>query len=228
MQRNAKNMIGFPVKATDGEVGEVDDFCFDIATWTIRYLVVKTGNWLSNRKVLIATGALGKTDQASRDFSVTISRQQVRYSPDIDTEQNVRREHEITLHEYYRWQPYWTNPFVGGFGILEHPLFESLATETSESENRADPHLRSTRHVTGYHIHATDGEIGHVTDFIINEENWAIESLVVDTRNWLPGKKVLISPSWIMSLDWAAATVYVDRSRDSVKSSPELGVLQKH
>jgi len=80
--------------------------------------------------------------------------------------------------------------------------------EASASGRRDDPHLRSTRQVTGYHIHATDGELGHVEDFIVDDENWAVRFLVVDTRNWLPGKKVLLSPQWIERVEWADSSVH--------------------
>jgi hypothetical protein len=90
------------------------------------------------------------------------------------------------------------------------------------SNRHDDPHLRSTRQVTGYHIHATDGEIGHVESIIVDIEKWAIGFLVVDTGNWLPGKKVLISPQWIRNVNWADAGVYLDRSREAVKDSPEF------
>ncbi|MGO9116223.1 MAG: hypothetical protein ACLQPD_01280 [Desulfomonilaceae bacterium] len=97
-----------------------------------------------------------------------------------------------------------------------------MEQEASTSGRRDDPHLRSTRQVTGYHIHATDGEIGHVEDFIVNDENWAIRFLVVDTRNWLPGKKVLLSPQWIKRVEWADSSVYFDLTRESVRNSPEF------
>lgn len=76
--------------------------------------------------------------------------------------------------------------------------------------------MRSTRQVTGYKIHASDGEIGHVEDFMIDDENWSIPSLIVDTGKWLSGRKVLIAPNWIKSLNWAEKSVYLNRSRDSI------------
>jgi uncharacterized protein YrrD len=219
MQPSLQSIIGFTIRAEDGDLGKVHDFYFDDVTWTIRYLVAETGNWLSGRKVLISSVALGKPDWASRTFSVNLTCAQVRNSPDIDTERPVYRQHEAGLHEYYQWPRYWEGGFGGVFGITPSPLLENaLPHESSAPERKDDPHLRSTRQVTGYHIHATDEEIGHVKDFIVDDENWTIGFLVIDTGNWLPGRKVLISPKWIKSVNWADAGVYLDRSRQSVEN----------
>jgi len=222
MQLSIQDMIGFSIHGTDGDMGKVHEFYFDDASWTIRYLVAETGNWLSGRKVLISLVALGKPDLASARFSVNLTRDQIRNSPDIDTERPVYRQHEAELHDYYQWPQYWESGFGGALGITPYPLLEvPLSSLPPESGRLDDPHLRSTRHVTGYRIHATNGEIGHVADFMVDDENWTICNLVVDTGTWLPGKKVLISPSWIKEVNWAEASVHVDRMRESVKNSPD-------
>jgi len=92
-------------------------------------------------------------------------------------------------------------------------------------------YLRGVKEVTGYHIEATDGEIGHVEDFFIDEENWQIQYLLVDTGNWLPGRKVLISPDWITDIIWADSQVQVNATREQVKNSPEFdprGAVDRH
>jgi hypothetical protein len=84
-----------------------------------------------------------------------------------------------------------------------------------------DSRLRSARDVMGYYIEATDGDIGHVDDFLIDDSEWAIRYMIVDTRNWWPGKKVLISPEWISQVSWPDSRVYVDLTREGVKTAPE-------
>jgi hypothetical protein len=84
-----------------------------------------------------------------------------------------------------------------------------------------DSHLRSTDEVTGYHIEASDGEIGHVADFLVDDETWAIRYLEVDTRNWWPGKKVLVSPHWLDNVSWPDSKVYVDLTRETIRNGPE-------
>lgn len=223
MQHCLCSMIGYGIQATDGDLGKVDDFYLDDATWTIRYMVAETGNWLLERKVLVSLFALGKPDWRSQMFLVNLTKDQVRHSPDIDTEKSVSRQHEVILHEYYQWPRYWEGAFGGPVGITPYPLFEKpLLQETPISERLDDPHLRSTRKISNYHIQATDGEIGHIEDFIVDDRNWAIRYLVVNTRNWLSGKIVLIPTKWIKNVNWADDSVYLDHPRESVKDSPDF------
>lgn len=226
MQHSIKSLIGFTIGATDGEIGKVDEFYFDDETWTIRYLIVKTGGWLSGRRVLISPGALKEPDWENESFPVNLTKEQVKNSPDIDTEKPVSRQQEMALYNYYEW-PYG-DPigagFYGGMGMMgmvesRMPLEESIAVSNSQKEP-GDPHLRSIDEVSGYKIQARDGEIGDVADFIVNER-WQIQFLVVDTGNWFPGRKVLVSPRWIREVSWSSASVSVDIAMEAVKDSPE-------
>jgi len=223
MQYNINSMIDYEIRATDGDLGKVVEFYFDDETWTIRYIIAETGNWLEGRKVLISPVAFGKPDPESRTISVNLTRSQVKNSPDIDTQKPVFRQHEEQLNEYYQWP--WRGGYGGSFGTTPLPLSDEdvlAEQEASAPEHRDDPNLRSTRQVTGYHIHAADGEIGHVEDFIVDDEDWTIRFLVVDTTNWLPGKTVLLSPQWIKRLDWADSGVYYNLTRESVENSQEF------
>lgn len=223
MQHCLCSMIGYGIQAADGDLGKVDDFYIDDSTWAIRYMVAETGNWLLERKVLVSLFALGKPDWKFQMFSVNLTKDQVRHSPDIDTDRPVFRQHEVKLHEYYQWPRYWEGGFGGPVGITPYPLFEApLLQETSISERLDDPHLRSIRKIVNCHIHAIDGEIGHIEDFIVVDENWEIHYLVVNTRKWLSGKIVLIPPKWITSINWADASVHSDRSLEEIKNCPEF------
>ena len=226
MQHTISSMIGYAIRATDGDLGKVDEFYFDDESWTIRYIAVETGNWLNGRKVLISLAAFSKAQGESGPFSVNLTRDQVRRSPDIDTQRPIYRQHEVELNKHYQWP--WQGEYGGTFGTVPLPLSAAdqtlRAQEDSASERRDDPHLHSTRQVIGYHIHATDGEIGHVEDFIVDDENWAIRFLVADTHNWLPGEKVILSPRWIKGMQWADSSVYFDLTREFVKNSLEFNV----
>lgn len=223
MQYGMSRMIGCSIRATDGDLGIVDEFYFDDKTWMIRYMVVETGNWLSGRKVLLSPLAFGKPELESGMIAANLTCAEVSSSPDIDTEKPIYRQHEAELHEHYQWPS--PGGYGGSFGNIPLPLSagETLVEPKSSMPGHPDdPHLRSTRQVTGYRIHATDGEIGHVEDFILDDESWTIRFLVVDTRNWLPGKKVLLSPQWIDRVEWADSSVHFDLTRESVKNSPEF------
>ena len=203
MLRSATYLQGFTLRAMDGEIGKVDQFYLDDETWAIRYLVVNTGSWLAGRLVLISLFSVGQTDWESKQFEVILTKKEVEGSPDIDTQKPVSRQHEAEYLGYYGYPFYW----------------ESSASR-AETE-RADSHLRSTKEVTGYHIEATDGEIGHVENFIVDHHIWAIQYIEVNTRNWWPGKKVLMSPHWIERVSWTDSKVYVDLSRETIKNAPE-------
>jgi len=227
MQRNVKSLTGFSMGATDGEFGKVEEFYFDDESWTIRYLIVKTGGWLSGRKVLISPWAVEKPNWDHKVFPVNLTQGQIKNSPDIDTQKPVSRQQEIELYSHYAW-PHQLDTglgFYGGMGMMgmidsRIPLEEVILDAPADNSTK-DPHLRSTNEVKGYHIHASDGNIGEVEDFIIDDKTWNLRYLVVDTGNWFPGKKVLVSPKWIKNLEWADAAVYLDISVDEVKNSPE-------
>ncbi len=247
MLRNASAIKGYAIAASDGRLGTVSDFLFDDATWLVRWVVVDTGKWLSGRKVLLPPSVLGHLDPKEKEFSVRLTMQEVKDSPEVDTEQSVSRQMETKVYDYYGWSPYWGTGFymggygfpggignmggVGGMGVpssvgdirVASPSLGSRRREehgADVQEKNGDPHLRSTEAVTGYHIHAIDGEIGHVEDFLIQDADWSIRYLVVDTKNWWPGKKVLISPRSTQEIDWTDKLVRLDVVRQKVKDSP--------
>ena len=224
MQYIEKDLKGYALGATDGDIGKLDDFYFDDESWTIRYLVAETGNWLLNRKVLISPFALGKVDSSRERLNVTLTKKQVKESPSIDTDKPVSRQHEASYHDYYRYPYYWGGPYL--WGPMTYPQLSGAAQrrfeeERAEREKANDFHLRSANKVTGYHIEATDGDIGHVEDFIIDGETWEIRYMVVDTQNCWAGKKVVVAPQWIGRVSWNDSKVYVDLSRDTIKNGPE-------
>ncbi len=233
---NASKLNGYAIEASDGHLGAVSDFLFDDASWLVRWLVVDTGNWLSRRKVLLPVSILGHVDEAERKFSVRLTMQQVKDSPDINTERPVSRQMETSVYDYYGWSPYWGNGFftngygiVGGYGFGETGVAQSPSIDADRRRDREiadarlehdDQHLRSINAVTDYHIHASDGEIGHVEDFLVEDADWSIRYLVVDTKNWWPAKKVLISPRSAGNIDWNDKLVNLKVDRRTVKGGP--------
>lgn len=224
MRRSLNNLVGYTIQAKDGDIGKVCEFYFDDQSWTIRYVVVDTGGWLSGRKVLISPVVFDSPDWESGTFPVNLTKEQVQSSPGIDTDRPVSRQHETELHGYYGWPVYWGSAAAFG-GVQASPLLVMETVREDEApaeEPGSDTHLRSTSEVTGSRIEATDGEIGHVEDFTVEEETWSIRYLLVDTSNWLPGRRVLLSPQWIKRVSWAESKVVVDMTRDAIKNSPEF------
>lgn len=228
MKRSIKSLTGYTLKETDGELGKVEEFYFDDHTWTIRYLIVKTGSWLSEREVLISPQAIKQPDWANEVFPVNLTKEQIKNSPDIDTDKPVSRQQEELLNSYYPWEGYWGSESYehggGIFGMMPSELYYGSNTANrnparANPENN-DPHLRSTKKVTGYNIHATDGEIGKVTDYIIDDANWKINFIVIETGSWLNSKKVLLSIQLIKEINWDNSVVIVNTTTEAVRNSP--------
>ena len=223
---HASKIEGFALEATDGAIGSISDLLFDDSTWRVRWLVVETGGWLSGRSVLLPPSALGHVNHIGHQYSVRLTRKQIEDSPSVDSHRPVSRQMETGLYDYYGWAPYWSTGFyMGGYGytggLMEPPgPGFAEAQDDAKRADRDDPCLRSIREVTGYRLHASDGEIGHVADFLVEDADWSIHYLEADTRNWWPSKHVLISPRSIVSTDWSSRLVNLDISREQLKGSP--------
>jgi sporulation protein YlmC with PRC-barrel domain len=214
------DLEGYPIEATNGAIGQVTDFLFDDESWVVRYLVVQTGEWLSNRSVLISPIAIGQPTWSYRTLRVPMTTDQVRNSPDVDTNKPVSRQYGLG----------------GGHakeGVEPHTVAADrarVAREVDEHRND-DPHLRSANAVMHYHIKASDGGLGHVQGLLLDEDTWAIRYLIVDTSNWWLGHKVLIAPQWIQGVSWSERTVSIDLTREAIKASPpydSAGTLHRH
>jgi hypothetical protein len=220
MLKKAKTLIGYKLHSLDGEIGKIKEFYFDDHHWTIRYLVVDTGNWLTGRQVLISPYALLDVNKEEEYISINLTKKQIEESPSIDTDKPVSRQFEEVYYGYYGYPLYWEGPYMWGADPYIIRNFEKGKNHL-QKKNEWDPYLRSTLAVTGHDIQATDGEIGHVEDFIIDDETWAIRYLVIDTTNWWAGKKVLVSPHWVESVSWSESKVTVNLLRETIKQSPE-------
>ena len=218
---NVKALKGFKLGGIDGEIGKVRDLYFDDRHWTVRYLVADTGAWLTRRQVLISPYALGSIEKEAKTIEISLTREQIENSPPLDSDKPVSRQFEDDYYAHFGWPTYWGGPNPWGNQPYLVRDREKWGT-VSKGEKAWDPNLRSTQAVDGYHIQATDGELGHVEDFIVDDESWTIRYLVVGTLNWWPGKKVLISPHWIDRVSWSESKVFVKLSRESVRLSPEF------
>jgi uncharacterized protein YrrD len=226
MLRKLSALEGMPLRATDGDIGSVKDVLFDDQRWTVRYLVVDTNRWLPGRKVLISPFSVDAIDWDEQAVAVRISREQVKGSPDIDTDKPVSRQHEADFLDYYGYPYYWGG--VLGWGALAYPSVAPSQQDSIDREQRqrqrqeeSDPHLRSVDALATYQIEAQDGGLGHVDDFLYDEQSWALRYLIVDTRNWLPGRRVLVSTEWVKDVSWEQRLVHIDLSRDAIRESPE-------
>lgn len=223
MLLSASRLKGLKLQAVDGELGKVMDVYFDDHTWTVRYLVVRAGGWLENRLVLISPASVGRPSWDDHVLPINLTQEQIRNSPDIDTEKPVSRRREIDLANYYGWPAYWEVPFSGA-GPVAVPSVRVIPSQEGREEEKEeepyDPNLRSLGEVRDYRIHALDGDIGHLEDLLIDDSSWTIHYLVADTRNWLPGRFVLVSPLWTHDIEWRTRKIAVDVQKHALKTAP--------
>jgi hypothetical protein len=213
---NSHEINGFTIRAEDGTLGTVYDFLFEDRTWLIRWLVVDTSHWLPNRKVLLPTFSLGHPDPRKKEFDVRLTKKQVEESPSTNTDLPVSRQMETHIFENYGWWPYWGVAYIPPSHL---PPNGSAALDTESRDG--DPHLRSLRQVSGYQIHARDGIVGPVNQFLIGESDWGIHYLLVEPHHGRPDRKVMISPNWIDRVDWIAAEISLTVDRAAVISLPD-------
>jgi hypothetical protein len=239
MLATVSELSDYTLEASDGEIGFIDELYFQQSEWLIRYLVIGLGNWFTRQHVLLVPNVVERLDTDLQKIVFDLTREQIKGSPDVLSQLPVSREKELALHRYYRWQPYWATHATEGVTFGTNAVWPRITSELDE-EGEAERELqaaldelaeepvearpfllRSTNEVTGYYIQAADGQIGHVEDFAVDLRHWRIRYLVIDTRNWLPGRKVLVAAEWIQDIDWQSSEVTVALTKESIKNSPE-------
>jgi stress response protein YsnF len=224
MLRQITELRNYVLEAEDGELGRCKDFLFDSRSWTARYMVADTRKWLPGRKVLIPPVSLGAPQWKNSRFPVKLTRRQVEESPSLEEDLPVSRRYEEQLLAYYHHPYYWIGPMTWGYHRMPPPVAAQSRSEGPVQDEISDSeaHLRSAAEVEGYRIQASDDGIGHVEDFLIDDSDWRIRYVVVDTVNWLPGRKVLVATEWFQDVSWPKQEIRVDLTRKQVKESPEF------
>ncbi len=229
MLRSVKEIFGYKIVAKDGEIGNVEDFLFDDEHQTIRYLVVKTDRSLNSKQIIIPPAALEQPDWAGQFVPLSLNKEQAATCPPIDADRPVSRHNEQAVHEFLSLKPYWLGARLPDADPVPTPPGKLSETGNTVSEGGATPdagggesRLRSCSEVLGYTIMGNDSDCGHVEDFIVDDQTWDLQYLVVDTRNLLPGKKVLLAMNWIETIQWSSELVKVDISTPAIKDSPEF------
>jgi len=221
--QSIKQLYGNKLGASDGEIGHVKDFYFDDQSWAVRYLVADTGSWLPGRQVLISPHSLDRLDQAAKVLRVNLTRQQIERSPAIEEHKPVSRRYEEEYYRHYGWPYYWQGDALwgmSGFPILEQattqlPMEQALVTANYGEGD--DAHLRSTKAVKGYHLQARDGIIGHVYDFLMDPQSWAIRQLVIKIGHRFSGKEVEIPVSKVDRISYEESAVCVNLAMEDVE-----------
>ena len=186
---------GFSIEASDGRIGTVVDFLFDDESWKVRWLVIDCGTRLSGRRVLIHPSAILREDLEAEQFDVALTIAQVEGCPELGDDQPVSQQMEKRSTLTTVWtrsgaspisRRSWRHGFAPDGAAVYGPGFarRGRSSRRRRAVTGADPHLRSVVEVTGYRVHAVDGEIGHIEDLMLDGADWSVRYVIVDTRNW--------------------------------------------
>ncbi|WP_342806276.1 PRC-barrel domain containing protein [Alteromonas sp. M12] len=229
MYAGLRDIKRFTIAATDGDIGVSQDFLFDDRSWTVRYMYADTHKWLPlGEKVLISPISLRDIDVAAEKIHVKLTMQEVKDSPSIDEHQTVSRAYEALLFKYFGYGYYWTGPGVWGdyahpTALAKSPQADMQDFEKITDDSIDDNHLRSIDELQGYGIKAKDDTFGQIYDLILDTDNWVIQFIVIDTHDlWPGGRKVLIAPKHIDSINWMEHAVNCHLSVEVIKHCPEF------
>jgi len=223
-----KQLYGSKLAALDGDMGHVKDFYFDDENWVVRYLVADTGSWLTGRLVLLTPHAFGTLDLADKTLHIKLLKKKIQDSPSIESHKPVSRQYEADYYTYYGWPTYWDGSAmwgIGGYPVVLPPSKKEMEIQ-KKYHHRDDKHLRSMQAVTGYHIQSVDGEIGHVNSFMVDDKNWAIHELVIETGHWYSGKEILIPTSKVKKISYEEAKVFVSLTKEDIQQTAENEISQ--
>jgi hypothetical protein len=239
MIRLFSDVKGTIVRASDGDIGKIIDYYFDDQSWAIRYLVVDVGTLVFGGFALISPISVSDTDWKGHRISLSIDRDRVASSPTTDILRPISRQYEAEYYHYYGYPLYWTGPGIWGAQATPEALIaatppvtaggaatpeaaENLVADSQAGGKMEDSRLRSAKEVAGYHIRATDREVGHLDDYLLDPQTWVIESIVIDTSNWPGGKSVVLAREQIERVDWASRRILVNMTSDEVRNNPEF------
>lgn len=224
MLRGAREMRGWFIGTEADEVGYLSDVYFDDRRWIVRHLVVDTSHWMVGQSVLLSPRSVDGVDPARHLLRTSLSRGQVALGAGLDQAKPVSRQHELELSHYYGFPSYAVTVGASvGVGV---------PATLRNAGSVADAHLRSVRAVTGYFVHALDGDVGHVEDFLVDDATWAIRHLLVSVRSWWAMHRVLVPVGWIAQVSWGARAITVSLPAEAIRLAPAYdratGVSPEH
>lgn len=222
------SLRGYALIAKHEKAGTVVDVLFDDVAWKVWWLVVETGSWLAQRRVVVHPGAIEQIDHRAKTIVVGLTRTQIEASPHVPPDATTSRETGGLFHDHYKMNHHWGNSCSGDnwppASLVSSPLVGGTYVRDASAgrpwPTGGDPSLRSITSVTGWHMHATDGAIGHLADLLADDGHWDISDLVVSTRNWWPGQQVLVPPDQVLSLQCADKDIHLKIGRQQVRNSP--------
>jgi hypothetical protein len=191
----------------DGDQKPIRNFLFDDRSWSIRFLVVDVGSWFARRLVVIPTTVVDEPDWAKKVVAAHLTKDQLLKSPNVDSAKPVSRQQQLALNELFGWADFaydWCIPRA----LV--PAQRGFPVHTQD-----DPHLRSTLDLTGYQVWATDGYLGRLEDFVLEQASWHINYLMVKVGDWVLNREQFVSTLSVRAISWADHRVTLDRRRNA-------------
>jgi hypothetical protein len=219
MLRTSEELRDYTLVSGEEKLGKLEDLYFDDRFWTVRYMVIDTGGWLIQRRVLVSPRAIQEVDGLHETIATNLTKTQVENSPAPDAHAPVDRQFEIAYNEYYDYSPYWIGPLAWGPYSAPRPPEAAAPLEEKASWDSHLFRVNDLTDFTKYTVAASDGEVGRVSEVLVDDEDWVIRYLVVGTREWLPSKHILLPPQWTR-MNWEDTTLSVDLTRDAIKAAP--------
>lgn len=224
MKRSLKELIGYTIQATDGEKGKVYDILFDDETWIIRYVEADLGTLFSRKRVLIPRFYLREPVWEEKHFPIELTVEKIKDSPDVDFDLPFSRKYEKELVEHYGLEPYWPTNMAAFAGkeTMFNPEIPFKTTKKSIAGDKIETSLRSFAEIRGYLIHATDENFGHIEDLIIDDSDWQIIYVVIDTKNIVPwSKQVMLPIELINEISFINRDAKINLTKETIKNAPE-------
>lgn len=211
---------GRPVLALDAPVGRVEDFLFDDKNWVVRYLVVRTGSWLSNDLFLLSPHVLGPLAAGAGAVRVRLLKRQIEASPPLEAPLQVSRRYEEAYYRHFSLPEYWSGSAL--WGQSSQPLISPGPRSAQDSKlhcHREEGHLRSAHALAGFHLLTAGASAGRVKGFEINLSGWEIQHLVVRPSHWFASREVLVAPTKIDFIGYEDAIVHTSLPREDLQGS---------
>jgi uncharacterized protein YrrD len=220
------------VDALDGYFGKIDEFYFEEKSWAVRYIIIIYG-FLHHVRKMISPSVI--ENMSTERIAVKLNIEQIKNSPDIDTQKPVSRELEEKIHKYYGWPNYWTYPpytntygtaLYPGFGLsypYSMPLYrdrDKIHEEMNKDIKNIQSNLRSTKELIGYSAKSRNQYIGRIKDYLVDDKSWALRYTIIDTDSFLSGKKIIIASHWAIDIDWFSKTIFFDIDEQVIKNGP--------
>lgn len=211
----------FELNAFDGRIGQARDFYVTDKNWTVRYLIARFGSWLSEHRVLLPVYFVDRIQSPENAIAVALTKLQVRHAAPVESKRLVSKQHRLDVRLKFR-------ELAGS--VLRVALRQDADSYAAfknnppaRREDGEDCHLNSCEELTaGYTLSAVDGRVGSIADLIIDDHEWRVRYLVVETGVLFSRKLILVPARLVHTISFAKHEILFNAMRSSLKTVPAI------